>query len=214
MVVISFIFSISISVTGLVICEANLAKLQVHANNFEALRSGGVQERFLSQHIITDTKRVVRGIPRQVRRIDTTNRIFRHYTTPKAAEAIRRSRKLIAGPRTIMTGGEVFYEDLSGVQFTNIEVTPQMVLEPDEAPRVVAIDFRLNGNVPVYQVNQHMFLVPGPRKYPEWIVRAYQDYIERGRFPKSTDPVEVFYQLDEMGGIPEPVEVPIEIVEN
>ena len=194
-------------------CAPNsvLTETRLHAQAL-ASRAGLDVETIWTVHGGMDGQdiRFMAGVPAGTKLVTAKSiAIARHYSP--AVDAIRSSGSLKAGPRPYihsLSHVRDEYQELTGIFFTIPEHDPaDLWMGLDESSPY--IDFVLPAGIGVLEVEEGVYLIPGPPRVATWIRQAYAQWKKTGKAPVGLE--ERFLRYDETGGIPMPLEIPIEI---
>ena len=124
---------------------------------------------------------VIRGMPQKenslhprlltAEEIRTT--IFRHYSTPAGAQAIRSAHQLVAGPVSYVASPYI-YTDLTGVFFTD-QNTKQEDVGLSSSIHSAYVDVKIDPRLIVIRLERGIYLVPGPSEVPAWMTSHLQN---------------------------------------
>ena len=153
----------------------------------------------------------VLGVPRTLKKIDHGGKtVYRHYTN-QALDAILESKSLKAGPRPFIDPfphERKEYQELTGVMFTSPEThVNELWMDADE--KTDWIEFTLDSEIPVLLCKEGNYLVPLQKKYPDWIRKEYERYIETGSDLYKLGPD--FERLKATGGMFQQQAIPIRV---
>lgn len=121
------------------------------------------------------------GVPNSIQRIQGNNKIFRIYVSKDSLSEIIERRSLPVALSSYVTTGfyKKHYVDLTGVFFTNTELTePTQVGLSRAHSEYPFVDFTIDESFPIFKIEDDIFLVPLPQKYPEWIKKIYHRYLD------------------------------------
>jgi hypothetical protein len=116
----------------------------------------------------------IEGVPKKVRSLETSRRIFRHYTdTKENLRAIVKAGALTSGfvPYVEVDPGmrSRTYTDLTGIFLTHEDATSTSVgLERAD----YYVDLKLDSRVPVLEITDEIFLIPLPSRSREWVIQS------------------------------------------
>ncbi len=148
------------------------------------------------------------GMPPTLKLISSEGKVFRHYTSKEGLQEILKTKGLRAGWTPFYYSGYItdYNEDLTGIFITTPEVGPDTIgVRPENS---VFVDFRFLENTGILYLRDGILLVPGPPSIELWKLHLYQS--ERREYYQ--DYAEEFAKWD-MQGIPEPLTVPIEVID-
>lgn len=144
------------------------------------------------------------GVPSTAKWVPAKGQIWRHYKEPEVIERIAARGQIVSGivPYVIVHPGlsrEVF-QDLSGVFLTKPGVSPKSV--GLEAGANSYVDFTLDAAKisEVLQIESGIFLVPGHRAQPEWMLQKFRKRRDDPTFVLSSEEVKLFDAWRAAGG--------------
>jgi len=153
---------------------------------------------------------ILTGVPSNIQIVTAEELgVVRHYS-PNVQEIID-SGVLRAGPREYWNVDAHLveqYYDLSGINFTTTEFKASALwMGLDETSPYV--DFILPPGTGIIKIKEGHYIIPGQKKYHDWLIKAYRSYKETNNPNGMKD---TFDLIDSLGGIGSPLEVPIKIV--
>ena len=152
------------------------------------------------------------GIPPTAKfRTTKPEEVFRHFSQIENIEKIKQEQRLVAGNLPYITRGKgtdrVSYVNLTGVFFTTSQFAPNNIgVEKNSSTSY--IDFTLPPGTEIIELEDGVFLVPGPSKKPEWLTNYYDQW----KINPESVPSYVrssMREIDNEGGIRKPKELPV-----
>jgi hypothetical protein len=153
------------------------------------------------------------GLPPQAKIYEVQKgEIFRHYS-PEAYQLIKSSGKLIAGKRPYILPDAHLrkeYVDLNGIFLTKPDFPPHR-LWMGYSENTPFVDINFISATKIIDLGDGVFLVPGPKLYPDWMIKQYQEWLNHPEMNISSDLLENFKRIKAQGGIKPPLELNINI---
>lgn len=155
------------------------------------------------------------GVPQNVKLVPTQGVRFRHYVNSREnLDKIVKDSSLLSAyvPYIQLEPGlrRRAFTDLTGVFLTKPGHTGRDVGVDDTRGRLSYVDIELDPKVPVLQLDEKIFVIPLPRRYPLWMEETYR----RWKNGESVGREEEIYckRMESEGGIHPHLPVPIKIV--
>ena len=152
------------------------------------------------------------GVPATAQLLNPGETIFRHYSSKEGVLAIVEKFTIRAGNMNYVirsSGYREDFTDLTGAFLTQPGSNAQDVGVITENSSYV--DLKLYAGTGLIDLEPGIFLIPGARNYPQWLVESYEKFLSSGVLPKAAAEIRAVQDLAAQNGN-HPLEIPVRVV--